>query len=41
MRGYKILYENKIVHQDIKLENILIKKGNYKIADFGLSVITG
>lgn len=32
------LQENKILHRDIKLENILIKNDTYKIADFGWSV---
>ena len=38
MNGYKVLYEKKILHQDIKPGNILIKNGVYKLADFGLSV---
>ena len=36
--GIDILHEKKIVHLDIKPENILIMSdGTYKIADFGLS----
>jgi serine/threonine protein kinase len=34
-----VLYENNIVHRDIKLENLLINNGVYKIGDFGLSKI--
>ena len=38
VEGYKILHGNKIIHRDIKPDNILIgKDGKYKIADFGLS----
>lgn len=36
--GYKVLYDRKILHQDLKPDNILLKSGTYKIADFGLSV---
>lgn len=38
MRGYKGLYDKKILHQDIKPANILIKKGVYKLADFGFGL---
>lgn len=38
MNGYKILFDKKILHQDLKPANILIKNNVYKIADFGLSV---
>lgn len=46
MNGYLFLYNNNIVHRDIKPDNILIKyesnnKTNpiYKIADFGVGKI--
>lgn len=38
MNGYKVLFDKKIMHQDIKPENILIRKNTYKLADFGLSL---
>lgn len=38
MKGYKVLYDHKIIHEDIKLENILIHDGIYKISDFGLAI---
>ena len=34
-KGHKVLYQNKIIHKDIKPKNILRSKGAYKIADFG------
>ena len=41
---FKIMYENKLVHRDIKLQNILFKYENkektkyiFKLADFGIS----
>ena len=37
--GYRVLWENRIVHQDLKLANVLIKDGVIKIADFGFSVL--
>jgi serine/threonine protein kinase len=39
MSGYRILLEAKIVHQDLKLANVLIKKGVLKITDFGFSIL--
>ncbi|CAD8202405.1 unnamed protein product [Paramecium pentaurelia] len=35
--GYKFLYDNNIIHRDIKPQNILYLNGVYKIADFGLA----
>ena len=39
---FKIMYDNTIIHRDIKLENILIKKLEnnkylYKLTDYGFS----
>ena len=39
VQGYNVLYQNNIVHLDIKPDNILVSRGYYKLADFGLSVI--
>ena len=39
--SFKIMHKNRLVHRDLKLENILVKKENkriiYKITDYGLS----
>ena len=40
--SFKVMVENKLVHRDLKLENILIKKSNngkiiYKLTDYGIS----
>ena len=35
--GYGQLYSEKILHQDLKPDNIFINKGIMKIGDFGLS----
>ena len=37
INGIKELHQHKIVHRDLKAENILIHNGVYKIADFGFS----
>ncbi len=39
MSGYRVLWESKIVHQDLKPGNVLLKNGVLKIADFGLSIL--
>lgn len=38
MMGYKVLYDKKVLHQDIKPGNILVDDGTFKLADFGLSI---
>ena len=38
--GYKVLYNKKIIHRDIKPDNILIGfDQNYKISDLGLAEV--
>ncbi len=37
MAGYRCLYDNKIVHRDLKVANILMHNGISKIADFGFA----
>ena len=39
MNGYRVLWENGILHQDLKLANVLLKKGVLKITDFGFSIL--
>lgn len=39
MNGYRVLWKAKILHEDLKLENVLIKNGLYKLADFGFSIL--
>ena len=36
-KGLKLLYDNKIIHLDIKINNIVIHEGQFKYIDFGLS----
>lgn len=42
IKGFKILFQNKIIHRDIKPANILLHEGVAKITDFGFArVIEG
>jgi serine/threonine-protein kinase ULK/ATG1 len=36
-QGFEYLKKHNIMHRDLKPANILIHKGVYKIADFGLA----
>lgn len=38
MNGYRVLWEAKILHQDLKPENVLVKDNKLKLADFGFSI---
>lgn len=35
IKGLKVLRKHNIMHRDLKPENVLIKEGNFKLADFG------
>ncbi len=37
LKGFKELHENKILHRDLKPDNIFITGKLFKIADFGVS----
>jgi len=39
INGYFSLYKRNILHRDLKLQNILLKDGSIKIADFGFCKI--
>ena len=37
LEGFKVLVDHSYIHRDVKPENILIKDGTYKVADYGFS----
>lgn len=37
LSAFKLLTKNKIMHRDLKPDNILLHNGKIKIADFGFS----
>lgn len=39
LNGFKGLHDHLVMHRDLKMENILVKNGVVKLADFGLSKI--
>ena len=39
LSGYRVLHSHGIVHQDLKLENVLVSNGTLKISDFGFSIL--
>ena len=41
INGIDVLQERNIIHRDLKFENILLKDGTVKIADFGLAKFLG
>lgn len=41
LKGYKILYDKNIVHDDLTPKNILIHDNIFKISDFGISELKG
>ena len=39
MLGVKYIHKKKVIHNDLKLENIIVEtNGNIKIIDFGISI---
>jgi serine/threonine protein kinase len=38
LRGYEQLWRKGILHHDLKLANVLIRKGTLKITDFGFAI---
>ena len=40
MCGYRQLWKKGILHHDLKLDNVLIRKGSLKITDFGFAIFS-
>jgi len=38
MNSYRELYELSVVHRDLKLANVFVRKGIIKLADFGFAI---
>lgn len=38
LKGYAELYRLKVVHRDLKLANIFVRKGKAILADFGFAI---
>lgn len=38
MNAYRELYDLGIVHRDLKLANVFVRKGIVKLADFGFAI---
>jgi|LakMenE01Jun11ns_1017448.scaffolds.fasta_scaffold6084697_1 serine/threonine protein kinase len=38
IKGYAELYRLRVVHRDLKLANIFVKRGVIKLADFGFAI---
>lgn len=41
LNGFKTLVQNKIMHRDFKLANVMKHNGEVKIGDFGFSKLLG
>ena len=41
LNGFKTLVQNKIMHRDFKLANVMKHNGEAKIGDFGFSKLLG
>lgn len=39
LNGLKCIHQHRILHRDIKAQNVLIQQNTYKIADFGVSKV--